>query len=91
MYGGIGNSLLVGCLLKFPVMIPVIALTGGIFYSAVCDAPPAAPSAPMPEPAIVNAVYVPPPVVVAPVVTPPVVVEDPKPVLKPLPKKKIPG
>ena len=91
MYGGIGNSLLVGCLLKFPVMIPVIALTGGIFYSAVCDTPPVAPSAPMPEVVKVVAPAPAPVVTRAVIVTPPPVVEPPKVVPQPLPPKKIKG
>lgn len=94
MYGGIGNSFFVACLLKFPWMIPVVAVSGGLFYSTVCGAP-----APVPpeKPAIVQAVSTPPPVVApvqvpapAPVVAP--AVEQPKPVPAPLPpKKKIKG
>lgn len=48
MYNGMSNSFLIGCLLKWPWLIPVLAIGIPVFFwPDVCEAPPnaASPSA----------------------------------------------
>jgi hypothetical protein len=93
MYGGIGNSLLAGCIMKWPWLIPVAMFgLGGVVYESCFGgsasvAPTVAPAAvaPAPTPVVAPASVV--------EVPKPIVVEPPKPVTPPppLPPKKIKG
>lgn len=97
MYGGIGNSLLVGCLMKWPWLIPAAMFgVGGLVYESCFDG--SSSSTPIiPPPTVVVPAEKVTPVVVVPLVKPaePVATptESPAPVTtpQPLPPKKVKG
>jgi hypothetical protein len=91
---GFGNSLLAGCILKWPwLVIPALAVSGGLLYTTICgEAPIAEPQ----KPPVVVVTPTPQPEVIIPpapkfeVITPSDVQQvKPTPVpLKPVPPKK---
>lgn len=93
MYGGIGNSLLVGCLMKWPWLIPVAMIgAGGLVYQSCFDGSDTTIPV-VPPPAVVVPAETTTPVVVMPLAKPEPVVETPKVVVPPtpLPPKKVKG
>jgi len=95
MYGSPGNSLIVGCLMKWPFLIPIAIIgAGGLVYQSCFGDEPV--TAVTPPPAIIVPTVVPKAVEQpkALVAEQPKVVEPPKAVEPPLPlppKKKIKG
>jgi hypothetical protein len=89
MYGGIGNSLLAGCVMKWPWLIPVAMIgAGGLVYDSCFGPAPVTPVvvvAPAPVVAVAPA-----PVVTQPAPFVQVTPEPPKAIDPPPPLKKKP-